>query len=173
MRHHSEKPGKPALLRRGCLVLLGLLLLMPLASGCQQLATLTKTVSKSTSSSSPSGQTTDTTGPLKMDKRDAPGTDVGDLARYPGSVRQSDTVVAGPGGKQSGTLIYQTPDQVSEVLNFFEKEADRQDWTIDVVLDTKDGKIMQLVKGNRKAALNIARREGIDFTDIIIQYREF
>lgn len=173
MRYQPKASRKQSPIRHVSLPLLALLMLAPVVSGCQQLATLTKTISKTTSSVTSSNQTTTTTGPLKSDKRDAPGIDITDLSRYPGSIRQSETIVAGLGGKQSGALIYQTADRVSEVLAFYTKEADKQDWTIDVVLDTKDGKIMQLIKGNRKAALNIARREGINFTDIVIQYREF
>ncbi|MFH1736984.1 MAG: hypothetical protein ABH838_03725, partial [Actinomycetota bacterium] len=88
------------------------------------------------------------------------------------SVRQSDTIVKDANGKQSGSLVYQTPADVAEVEAFYQKELDKQDWTLVLRVPTNDGVILQLKKGKRTASVDIARREGIDYTDVTILYSE-
>lgn len=150
-------------------VILGLTLS---ASGCG--ASITNLFKKKTAT--PSATTASNNAPaakdLKVLKDDAPGMDISDLPRYPGSIRQSDTVIAGPGGKKSGTLLYQTSDNARDVLDFYEEQIDSHDWTIVDTLDTKDGKIILVSKGTRRASIDIARRADISFTDISIIYRE-
>jgi hypothetical protein len=141
--------------------------------GCS--STATKNTSKSTTNNTqgkPATANLSAQG-LKVLAGDVPGSDITDLARVKGSIRQSDTIVVGANGKQSGTLIYQTSDTVADVVDYYTTQAEREDWTLVLTIDTKDGKILQMTKGSRKISVNIARREGIDFTDITITYREF
>jgi hypothetical protein len=141
--------------------------------GCT--STTTKNTSKSTTNSTqgkPATANLSAQG-LKVLEGDVPGSDITDLPRYKGSVRQSDTIVVGANGKQSGSLIYQTSADIAEVVDYYLTQADRENWTVVLTVVTKDGKILQLSKGSRKVSVNIARREGIDFTDITLTYREF
>lgn len=144
-----------------------------LLAGCTKTDTTDK---KTSSTSNTQGKATNSNlaeQGQKVSDADVPGSDITDLPRYKGSVRQSDTIVVGASGKQSGTLIYQTSDEVTDVVDYYLDQAETEDWTVGLVIDTKEGKIIQLTKGSRKASVNVARREGIDFTDITVTYREF
>jgi uncharacterized protein YceK len=115
---------------------------------------------------------TDDQGPLIINKNDVPGRDLTDLSRPPDSVRQSDTIVKDANGKQSGSLVYQTSADIDEVEGFYQGELDKQDWTLVLRVPTDDGVILQIKKGKRTASVDIARREGIDYTDVTILYSE-
>lgn len=168
-------PKKPHLMKIKCFAaLLGLALTATLFVGCAKTATDTNsTTSKSNSTQGKASNSNLAVQGLKVLEGDVPGSDITDLPRFKGSVRQSDTIVVGANGKQSGTLIYQTSQDVVDVLDYYLDAAEREDWTVVIVVDTKEGKIIQLSKGSRKTSVNIARREGIDFTDITVTYREF
>jgi hypothetical protein len=153
-----------------------LLVIMALAvalAGCTKPTTKTSTSSSTSSTGTKPSAASVAAKDLKVLKGDAPGTDITDLARYSGAVRQSDTIVAGANGKQSGVLIYQTANDVASVVDYYTSELNHQDWTVIATVITNDGKILQATKGSRNVSINIARRQGIDFTDIVIQYREF
>jgi hypothetical protein len=140
--------------------------------GCTTTDTQVKTDGGGNTSGT-TGTTGSTTNPNVPKISEDPGADVTDLDRYPGSIRLSDTIVKGAGGKNSGTLIYQTGEEVVDVVEFYLDEADEKDWTVKEVIDTKDGKIIQLAKGSRSVSVVVSRRENIDYTDITIQYREY
>ncbi len=142
--------------------------------GCTSVAELItgKTATQKTTKSTDKKTTTADQEPLIINKNDVPGQDLTDLSRPPDSVRQSDTIVEDANGKQSGSLIYQTSADIDEVEEFYQEELDKQDWTLVLRVPTDDGVILQLKKGKRTASVDIARREGIDYTDVTILYSE-
>ncbi len=149
-----------------------MILLIGLSStGCTSIQNLFSTKSTTTS------KTTQGQGAaakdLKVYPNDAPGYDIKDLPRYPGSIRQSFTIVKGDGGKSSGVILYQTAEVASKVQSFFEEQIEKYDWKLDELVITNDGRIFRLSKGTRKMSVNIANREGIKFTDITYLYREY
>lgn len=142
--------------------------------GCTSVAELItgKSATQKTTKSADKKTTTADQGPLIINKNDVPGQDLTDLSRPPDSVRQSDTIVKNANGKQSGSLVYQTKADIDEVEAFYQEELDKQDWTLVLRVPTEDGVILQLKKGKRTASVDIARREGINYTDVTILYSE-
>ncbi|MFA5867252.1 MAG: hypothetical protein WC891_04745 [Actinomycetota bacterium] len=110
---------------------------------------------------------------LKVYPNDAPGYDLKDLPRYPGSLRQSFSIVEGETGKSSGVILYQTADEARQVEAFIEEQIEKYDWKLDELIITNDGQIYRLSKGTKKTSVNVATREGINFTDITYLYREY
>ncbi|MFH1737132.1 MAG: hypothetical protein ABH838_04475 [Actinomycetota bacterium] len=156
-----------------CLAVM-ILMVVSGAAGCTSVAELItgKSATQKTTKSADKKTTAADQGPLIINKNDVPGQDLTDLSRPPDSVRQSDTIVKDANGKQSGVLIYQTGADVAEVEAFYQSELDKQDWTLVLRVPTEDGVILQLKKGKRTASVDIARREGIDYTDVTILYSE-
>jgi hypothetical protein len=140
------------------------------AAGCTSVTKLFSTKTSTTTTVASQGPAAKD---LKVYPNDAPGYDLKDFPRYPGSLRQSYTIVKGEAGKSSGTILYQTADAAVKVETFFEEQIEKFDWKLDELVITNDGQIYRLSKGTRKVSLNIARREGIDFTDITVLYREY
>ncbi len=141
------------------------------SAGCASIQNLV--VNKPTTTTTTTQGQGPTAKDLKVLPNDAPGYDIKDLPRYPGSIRQSFTIVKGDAGKSSGVILYQTPDTASKVEAFFEEQIEKYDWKIDELVITNDGKIFRLSKGTRKTSINVANREGIKFTDITYFYREY
>lgn len=142
------------------------------AAGCTTIKNLfsPKTTTTSEKESTPKGPLAKD---LKLYPNDAPGYDLADLPRYPESLRQSFTIVKGEAGKSSGVILYQTAGSINKVIKFYEEQIEKYDWKIDEIIITKDGRIMRLSKGTRKTSIDLARREGINFTDITFIYREY
>lgn len=151
-----------------CLAVM-ILIVVSGAAGCTSVAELItgKSTTQKTTKSTAAYQ-----GPLIINKNDVPGQDLTDLSRPPDSVRQSDTIVKDANGKQSGSLVYQTRADIDEVEAFYQKELDKQDWTLVLRVPTDDGVILQLKKGERTASIDIARRKGINYTEATILYSE-
>jgi hypothetical protein len=151
--------------------LVAILLIGLSAAGCTSISNLfsTKTTTTTTTKTTESPAAKD----LKVYPNDAPGYDIADLPRYPGSLRQSFTVVKGDAGKSSGVILYQTADSRSKVEKYFEGQIEKYDWKLDELVITNDGQIYRLSKGTRKTSINVATREGIAFTDIAYLYREY
>lgn len=141
------------------------------ASGCTTVSNLfTGKTTTTTESSAPKGPSAKE---LKVLPNDAPGYDLKDMPRYPGSIRQSFTIVKGDNGKSSGNILYQTAESAYKVETHYEKQIDKYDWKLEELIITDDGQIYRLSKGSRKVSVNVARREGIKFTDISYIYREY
>lgn len=142
------------------------------AAGC---STIQNLISPKTTTTTEKASTTN--GPqakdLKTYPNDAPGYDLADLPRYPGSLRQSFSIVKGEAGKSSGVILYQTADSLAKVTDYYEQQIEKYDWKIEETIDTRDGRILRLSKGTRKNSIDLARREGIKFTDITFIYREY
>jgi len=139
------------------------------AAGCTRFsnsADTTKTKTKTTK-----GKTS--TSNNGTNKADCPGTDIQDFKRYPGSRRTSDIVVKGENNKQSGTITYETDAKVTTAIHFFKDEAERQDWKVDEIVDTKFGQILIMSKVTRKLSVSVSRREHEDVTDVVFVYREY
>lgn len=168
MNRYNRQARKVA--RLAC-PLVAILLIGLSAAGCTSISNLFSS-KKTTTTKTIAGQ-----GPeakdLKVYPNDAPGYDIKDLPRYPGSLRQSFTIVKGDAGKSSGTILYQTADKADKVETFFEGQLEKYDWKLNELVITGDGQIFRLSKGTRKTSINIATREGIDFTDITYLYREY
>jgi hypothetical protein len=152
--------------------LITLLLVGLSSSGCASISNLFTTSTTTTTSTAKTTQ-----GPLAKDLKvypnDAPGYDLKDMPRYPGSLRQSFTIIKGDAGKSSGAILYQTADEARKVEIYFEDQIEKYDWKLDETVITNDGKIFRVSKGTRKISINVATREGIAFTDITYLYREY
>lgn len=106
-------------------------------------------------------------------KADSPGTDLKDFSRYPGSKRTSYTIVKGENNKQSGTIIYETGATVPTVIKYLKDEAEKEDWTLSDIVDTKVGQILIMSKVTRRLSISVSRREKETTTDVIYVYREY
>ena len=156
---------------RFILSLVAILLIGLSASGCASISNLfsSKTATTTKTAASNGAAAKD----LKVYPNDAPGYDLKDLPRFPASLRLSFTIVKGDAGKSSGAILYQTTEEARKVEAFFEEQIEKYDWKLDEMVITKEGQIFRLRKGSRKVSINVATREGIDFTDITYIYREY
>lgn len=109
----------------------------------------------------------------KLKEKDVPGEEIKDLPRYTGSIRVSYTIVTGENKKNSGVIVYQSADARDKVIDFYLKAAPANGWTTGDIVDTSDGKIVQLSKDNRRLSLSIVRRAKSKYTEITYVYREY
>ncbi len=151
--------------------LVAILLIGLSAAGCTSIQNLFQ--SKPTTTTKTTQEKGTEAKDLKVYPNDAPGYDLKDLPRYPGSIRQSFSIVKGEAGKSSGVILYQTADEARKVETFIEEQIEKFDWKLDELILTNDGQIYRLSKGTRKTSVNVATREGIKFTDITYLYREY
>ncbi len=129
----------------------------------------TDTKTKSSTEDKDSNESDKKTGEV----RDSPGQDLGDLRRYPDSLRIADTIIEGEKGKKSGTLVYQTSADITKVIQFYIDEAETENWKLGSIVDTKVGQILQMSKENRRVSVSISRREKKEYTEVVYLYREY